>query len=151
MPGTPPPPPHPPPTPPTLCAAHDGIALQRASAEQQTRYPSCPQARVVTLGSETWGRLSEEREHILALCAASAARRDHRRGRLTSTARLRIWRASLDGAHQAAIAAQREQATAGLHGRAHARRRRCTDLGALELAPAPIATTAGISHALRPP
>ena len=74
---------------PNLCAAHDGTALQRASAEKQARYPSCPQGRVVPPGSETWGRLSEEGEHILALCAASAARRDHRSGRLASSARLR--------------------------------------------------------------
>ena len=134
---------------PTLCASQDGIALQRAAAEKQNRYPACNQGRVITLGFETWGRLSEEGEHILAICAASAARHDHRRGRHASSARLRRWRASLDGALQAAVAAQREQASEGIQGRAHAHRRRALDITALELTPAPGAFTAGVTPAAR--
>ena len=134
---------------PTLCASTDGVALQRAAAEKQTRYPASNQGRVITLGVETWGRMSEEGEHILAICAACAIRHDHRRGRHASSARLRRWRAALDGALQASIAAQLAHAAAGVHGRAHAHRRRAADFTALELTPAPGAFTAGVTPAAR--
>ena len=136
----------------TLCAATDGIALQRAAAEKQSRYPASNQGKVITLGAETWGRISEESEHILAICAACAIRHDHRRGRHASTARLRRWRAALDGALQCSIAAQLAHAAAGIHGRAHVHRRRAVDFTALELTPPPGAftTTAGVTPAVRP-
>ena len=44
----------------------------------QLRYPPNPGGRVITLGSEAWGRLAEDAAHILALGAASAARPDDR-------------------------------------------------------------------------
>ena len=137
---------------PSLCATSDGVALQRAAAEKQSRYPATNQGRVIALGVETWGRISEDSEHILAICAACAIRHDHRRGRHASSARLRRWRAALDGALQGSIAAQLAHAAAGVHGRAHVHRRRAVDLTALELTPAPGAftTTAGVTPAVRP-
>ena len=63
-------------------------------------------------GQATWGRLSVEAEHTLATCAALAARRDHRRWQLASSAQK------------------------GMPGHAPQRRRATVDLVALELGPA---------------
>ena len=122
---------------PHLAAATDGLALLRAAAEKQHRYPPNSQGRVVTLGAETWGRLSLDSEHILGICAACATRFDHRRGRHASAARLRRWRSALDAALQQAVASQLIHAATGLHGRARARRPRAVDLSALELTTCP--------------
>ena len=137
---------------PTLCASTDGVALQRAAAEKQSRYPPNNQGRVITLGTETWGRISDDCEHVLAICAACAIRQDQRRGRHGSSARLRRWRAALDGALQSSLASQPAHAAAGVHGRAHVHRRRAVDLTALELTPPPGAftTAAGATHTVRP-
>ena len=134
---------------PALCATNDGIALQRGAAEKQARYPPNPAGRVITLGAETWGRLAEGAEHILAICAATAARRDQRRGRLASAARLSRWRAALDGALQQAVVTQGLRAASGTHGRVHQQRRRQLDLTSLELAAPPGAGLRSVRHVSR--
>ena len=113
-------------------ASRNGIALQLASMKE-ARYPATANGRVITLGAETWGRVGSEAEHILAVCSACAALRDHRRGRVASRARLRRWQAMLDAALQCAVAQQRVFATAGIGGRAPTRHSRPADLSALEL------------------
>ena len=133
---------------PHSCAATDGLALQRAAAEKQHRYPPNNQGRVVTLGAETWGRISQESEHILGVCAACATRHDHRRGRHASSARLRRWRSSLDAALQQAIANQLLLAAEGPLGRARTRRTRAVDLSSLELTTVPghLSTPTSVTH-----
>ena len=125
----------------------DGAALVRAAADKQGTYPAACGRCVVALGHETWGRLSEEAEHILQLCAAVAARRDYRRGRLPGD-RVRRWRAMLDASLQRAVAEQRQAAAFGLPGRP-VRRRRAIDLTNLEVSGAWPAGAPRLSTAVR--
>ena len=120
----------------TDAASVDGAALIKAASEKKQYYPDSAAGKVITLGVETWGRHSEESEHILAICAAIACRNDMRRGRLASTAaRLRRWRCTLDAALQNAVAAQLLQACEPQNGTTWTGRRRSTDLRALEVCP----------------
>ena len=138
---------------PNLCATQDGVALLRAAAEKQHRYPPSNTGRVITLAAETWGRTSGDCDHILAICAASATRQDHRRGRLPPPSRLHRWRASLDAALQHAIASQLLLASTGPHGHARTHRRRPVDLTVLEVTPppGPFTLPAGVTTAARGP
>ena len=111
-------------------AERDGAATEKAAEEKRDRCPPKNGAHVVTLCHETWGRLGEEAERMLALCGSLATRRDHRRCRLPGN-RMQRWRAQLDAALHRAVAAQIHSARNGLGGHAH-RRKRPTDISALE-------------------
>ena len=118
-------------------ALEDGACARSAAGEKADRYSSRLGATVVALCHETWGRLGEEAERVLALCSAVAARRDYRRGRQPGQ-RMRRWRAQLDAALHKAVAAQLFSARCGLGGRPH-RRRSPLDVSALEAtAPWPV-------------
>ena len=85
-------------------AAHvPGHTSQKATDEKHLRYPDASGRRVIALVHESWGRLGAEAEHVLALCAAALARREHRRGRLPGNP-VRRWRAQLDADLHRALA-----------------------------------------------
>ena len=69
---------------------------------------------------ETFGRLGERAEALLAHCAAAVARAAHRRGRAPGNC-LRRWRAQLDAALMRGVAAQLVSARFGPPGRARRR------------------------------
>ena len=98
-----------------------GAACVRAAEDKHGRYGAAGGREIWPVAHETWGRLGTEAEHLLAVCAAAAARRAYRRGQLTGGC-LRRWRVQLDGALQRGIAAQLFSARHGLPGR-KARRR----------------------------
>ena len=107
-----------------------GHAAAKAEAEKLDRYPPAGGRAVWPVAHETWGGLGEQAEQFLAMCAAAATRRAHRRGRTPGNC-LRRWKAQLDATLHRSIAAQLTSARVGLPGRAR-RRRRPVSLAALE-------------------
>ena len=91
-------------------------AASKAEAEKRDRYPPAGGRQVWPVAHETWGRLGPAAEQLLQLCASAAARRAHRRGRV-SGGELRRWRARLDGCLQRAVAMQQAAAVRGLPGK----------------------------------
>ena len=85
----------------------------------------------MAVAHEIWGRLGSTAEHLLAACAAIAARRGYRRGRITTVnSSLRRWRAQLDAELHRAVALQLVSAREGLPGR---RRRQAAPADRAEL------------------
>jgi hypothetical protein len=105
-------------------------AASKAEAEKRERYPPAGGRQVWPVAHETWGRLGPAAEQLLQLCASAAARRAHRRGKV-SGGELRRWRARLDGCLQRAVAMQQASAVRGLPGKRPVRVRPL-DLHALE-------------------
>ena len=97
-------------------AETEGATATKAEGEKAETYPPRGGKQVVALSHELWGRLGSQAEHILHLCAALGARRDHRAGRPPAQ-RLRRWRATLDATLHRAVADQLLVAWAGLPGR----------------------------------
>ena len=93
-----------------------GHAAEQAELEKEAKYPSSGGRAVCAVAHETWGRLGSSAEHLLATCAAVAARRAYRRGRTAGNC-LKRWRAQLDAALHRSIAAQLVAARLGLPGR----------------------------------
>ena len=98
-----------------------GVAAARAEAEKDEKYVPAGGRSVWTLAFETWGRLGQRAEDFLLACAAAAARRAHRRGRVPG-GELRRWRMRLDASLHRSVAAQIAAAEHGLPGRARWRR-----------------------------
>ena len=94
----------------------EGHAAAKGEQEKVARYPSSGGRCVWPLAHETWGRLGSEAECFLQACAAVAARRAYRCGRLPGAC-LRWWRARLDATLHRSIAAQLSAARWGLPGR----------------------------------
>jgi hypothetical protein len=107
-----------------------GAAACKAEKEKLDRYPPANGRQVWPVTHETWGRLGPAAEQLLQACASAAARRAHRRGKV-SGGELRRWRARLDGCLQRAVAMQQASAARGLPGRRPVRARPL-DLHALE-------------------
>jgi hypothetical protein len=97
-------------------------AATKAEAEKRDRYPPAGGRQVWPVAHETWGRLGPAAEQLLQLCASAAARRAHRRGKV-SGGELRRWRARLDGCLQRAVAMQQAAAVRGLPGKRPVRAR----------------------------
>ena len=97
-----------------------GSAARSAEQEKRDRYPASGGRRVWPAAHESWGRLGEDAEALLALCAAAMARREHRRGRLPGNC-IRRWRAQLDAAMMRGVAAQLVSARFGAPGRSRRR------------------------------
>jgi hypothetical protein len=93
-----------------------GSAAAKAEEEKLKKYPASRGRVVWPVAHETWGRLGEQAELLLSVCAAVAARRAYRRGRATGNC-LRRWRAQLDAALHRGVAAQLVAAREGLPGR----------------------------------
>ena len=102
----------------------EAFAASKAEQEKDTRYPSRCGRSVWPVAHETWGRLGPQAESLLQTCAAAAARRAYRRGRLPGAC-LRRWRAKLDATLHRSVAAQLAAAWYGLPGR---QRRRASPL-----------------------
>ena len=98
-------------------ALEAGAAAQKAEQEKDDRYPSSSGRVIWPVAHETWGRLGIQAEQLLEACAAAAARRAHRRGRLPGPS-LRRWRARLDATLHRSIGAQLASARLGMPGRA---------------------------------
>ena len=107
-----------------------GFAAAKAESEKDERYPCQSGRSVWPIAHETWGRLGSQAEALLQVCAAAAARRAYRRGRLPGNC-LRRWRARLDATLHRSIAAQLSAARGGLPGR-HCRRPAPVDKACLE-------------------
>ena len=107
-----------------------GAAAAHAEREKTEKYPAVPGAAVWPLVHETWGRLGDRAEELLAIAAAASARRAMRRGRVPGN-ELRRWRARLDGILQRGAADQLHGAKHGLPGKRPCRRRPL-DLSQLE-------------------
>jgi hypothetical protein len=97
-------------------------AASKAESEKLERYPAANGREVWPVAHETWGRLGPAAEQLLQLCASAAARRAHRRGKV-SGGELKRWRARLDGCLQRSVAMQQASATRGLPGRRPVRAR----------------------------
>ena len=100
-----------------------GSAAQQAEKEKQDKYPPTGGRYVTAAAHETWGRLGQVAENLLAHCAAAARCRVYRRGRAPGNY-LRRWRAQLDAALMRGISAQLAASRFGIPGRAcrHVRR-----------------------------
>ena len=107
-----------------------GHAAAQAEREKFVTYPPAGGRSIIAVAHETWGRLGEQAEQLLAACNAAATRQAYRRGRLPGNS-LRRWRAQLDAALHRGIASQLVSARCGLPGR---RRRRVApiDVAVLE-------------------
>ena len=104
-----------------LAADVPGRAAAQAETEKQQRYPAAAGRNVWPIAHETWGRLGDRAEDFLQWCAATCARRAHRRGRLPGNS-LRRWRAQLDATLHKGVAQQLVSARNGLQGRKRCRR-----------------------------
>ena len=97
-------------------AGTDGATAEQGERDKTQRYgPS-----VTALVHESWGRLNDAAEGLLAAAAETAARLDWRRGRVPGH-RLPRWRAQLDADLQRAQVSMQRAAVQGLPGRAHKR------------------------------
>ena len=94
----------------------DAATAEHGERDKAQRYGST----VVALVHESWGRLNDAAESLLAAAAEAAARLDWRRGR-TPGQRLQRWRAQLDADLQRAQVGMQHAAVQGLPGRAHKR------------------------------
>ncbi len=102
-------------------AAVDGSAAAVGAVVKRRRYPSKAGRQVTPLGHETWGRLGDDAEDLLARCQAVATRLAHRAGR-SPPAFLKHWRPVLDATLAREVASQLHFAAAGTPGRPRERR-----------------------------
>jgi hypothetical protein len=82
-----------------------GHTAAQAEREKFVTYPSAGGSSIWAVAHETWGRLGEQAEQLLATCNSAATRQSYRRGRLLGN-NLRRWRAQLDAALHRGIASQ---------------------------------------------
>ena len=97
-------------------AAVAGHSCALACADKSARYVSQQGRQVHTFAVESWGRLGDAAELLLADLACSASRFDSRRGR-DARGRLARWRCCIDGALQHGVVHALHSACFGLPGR----------------------------------
>ena len=99
-----------------------GYAAAEAADDKQKRYPPAQGRTVTAFALETWGRLGDSAEELLATLAAEATRHARRHGHaVTASSFMRRWRATLDACLQRGVAAALLAARCGLPGKSHRR------------------------------